>query len=390
MRFRKRKICAIITARPSYSRVKSLLLALKTHGAFELQIVTVASANLGRFGDVSSVIESDGFNVNEKIYSYVEGDSLLTSITTTGLSLIELGNVLFRLNPDAVITIADRYETIANAIAASYLNIPLIHLQGGETTGNIDEKVRHAVTKLSDIHFPACDTARKRLLQMGENPERVFLFGCPSLDIIKDIPKTGLSENLDFINKHIGISDLMKIQAGYYVVLQHSTTDEVDDTEKNILETLQAVRKLASPAFIFLPNPDAGSGRLKTTIMNLKKNYNCENFFLINNLEPYDFMRLVYHSKCLIGNSSVGIRECSYLGVPVVNIGRRQKNRERGCNVIDVGHSKAEIYRAIRQWEERPRPERSYIYGNGDAGMKIANCLSKIELSFNKRFYSAP
>ena len=180
-----RKVCVVITARPSYSRIKGAMLAIKNSPDMELQIVVAASAMLNRYGDAYKQIEDDGFTINRKIFSIVEGENPVAMVKTTGLGMIELVTAFEDLKPDVVVTIADRYETIATAIAASYSNIPLAHIQGGEVTGNIDEKVRHAITKLSDLHLVASKMAAERVIKMGENPKNVFVTGCPSIDLAK-------------------------------------------------------------------------------------------------------------------------------------------------------------------------------------------------------------
>ena len=179
----KRKICVVITARPSYSRIWTALTAIQQHPQLELQIVAAASVVLDRYGNAIQHIQRDGFRVDAKVYMVLEGENLITSAKTTGLGLVELATVFDNLKPDIVVTIADRYETIATAIAAAYMNIPLAHVQGGEVTGSIDEKVRHAVTKLSDYHFVATQKAADRVIQMGEHSEYVYVTGCPSIDL---------------------------------------------------------------------------------------------------------------------------------------------------------------------------------------------------------------
>ncbi len=192
----KRKICVVVTARPSYSRIKTALSAIKDHPDLELQLVVAGSALLGKYGNAVDYIQADGFEINEKVFMVLEGENPTAMAKTTGIGLMELANVFYMLNPDAVITIADRFETIATSIAASYQNIPLVHIQGGEVTGNIDEKVRHANTKLADIHLVASEDARSRVIRLGEDPMKVFNTGCPSIDIAKTIMEKDLSSIL--------------------------------------------------------------------------------------------------------------------------------------------------------------------------------------------------
>jgi UDP-hydrolysing UDP-N-acetyl-D-glucosamine 2-epimerase len=178
-----RKIAVVITARPSYSRVKTVLAALKKHPELELQLIVAASALLDRYGSAVNYIEKDGFEIAAKVFNVLEGENLTAAAKTTGIGILELSTVFDNLRPDIVVTVADRFETMATAISASYMNIPLAHIQGGEVTGNIDEKVRHAITKLADYHFVASENAKQRVIQLGENPEMIFNTGCPSIDI---------------------------------------------------------------------------------------------------------------------------------------------------------------------------------------------------------------
>ena len=185
----KRKICVVITARPSYSRVRTALRAIQEHPGLQLQVVAAASALLDRYGKVVRFIEADGFHIDAQVYNVFEGENLVTSAKTTGMGLVEMPTVLDNLKPDIVVTIADRYETIATAIAAAYMNIPLAHIQGGEVTGNIDEKVRHAVTKLADYHLVATQKAAERVIRMGGT--RPAWLSVPSIDIAAECGLSG-------------------------------------------------------------------------------------------------------------------------------------------------------------------------------------------------------
>lgn len=379
----KRKICAVITARPSYSRVKTALKAIDEHPELELQLVVAGSALLDRYGNAVDFIEKDGFIINEKVFMVLEGENKTAMAKTTGLGVMELANVFYNLEPDAVLTIADRFETIATSIAAAYQNIPLIHLQGGEVTGNIDEKVRHANTKLADIHFVTSEDAKTRVERLGEDAAYVFNTGCPSIDIAAEVMS---SPGLDFnpVEKYGGVGGKFSSSQDYLVVMQHPVTTEYNAAKKDVLKTLRVIDELGIPTFWFWPNVDAGADGTSNGIRSYRENNNPKNIHFFKNMEPLDFLRLLVNSKCLIGNSSVGIRECSYLGVPVVNIGTRQNRRLRGDNVIDVAYEEAEIKGAIESQLSQPRNTQSTIYGQGDSGKKIANILATIELRFHK------
>ncbi len=380
----KRKICVVITARPSYSRIKTALDGIKEHPNLELQLVVAASALLDRYGTAVNYIEKDGFKISTKVFSVLEGENVTVSSKTTGLGILELSTVFDNLQPDIVVTVADRYETMSTAIAASYMNIPLAHVQGGEVTGNIDEKVRHAITKLSDYHFVSSENAKERVIKLGEDPDSVFNTGCPSIDLAKQVRDDPI-DDFDPIELYGGVgADRNVFNGDYLVVMQHPVTTEYKEARNHINKTLEAIKNLNIPTYWFWPNVDAGSDGTSTGIRAFREHSNNIPIRFFKNMEPHHFLQLLIESSCLIGNSSVGIRECSYLGVPVVNIGTRQMRRERGNNVIDVGYDRNEIKQAINAWLIKSSPEPSSIYGGGNAGKKIADMLSRVDLKYHK------
>ena len=379
----KRKIAVVITARPSYSRVKTVLIAIQNHPQLELQLIISASALLDRYGSAVNFIEKDGFCISAKVFNVLEGENLTAAAKTTGIGILELSTVFDNLKPDIVVTVADRFETMATAIAASYMNIPLAHIQGGEVTGNIDEKVRHAITKLADYHFVASDSAKERVIKLGEHPKFVFNTGCPSIDIASEISKIeGL--NFDPYQKYGGVGAKPDLSDGYLVVMQHPVTTEYQNSRKHIEETLEAVKKLNLPTLWFWPNVDAGADGTSTGIRAFREHHQLNNVHFFKNMEGGDFLILLNNALALIGNSSVGIRECAYLGVPVINIGSRQNKRDRGNNVIDVDYNKNAIGEAIQSIITQGKFETSVVYGGGHAGSTIADLLVKVPLQFHK------
>ena len=379
----KRKVCVVVTARPSYARVKTALQAIKDHHNLELQLVLAGSSLLDRYGNAAKIIENDGFEVSEKIYNILEGETPTAMAKTTGIAIMELATAFNNLKPDVVVTIADRFETIATSIAASYQNIPLAHIQGGEVTGNIDEKVRHANTKLADIHLVAGDDAKQRVIRMGESESMVIDTGCPSMDLAREV-----LENPDFdfdpLVKYGGVGESINWKDGYIVVMQHPVTTEFENSNMHITKTLEAIHELNIPTFWFWPNVDAGSDGTSKGIRVFRENNKASNIHFFKNMEPKDFLRLIKNSKCLVGNSSVGIRESSFLGIPVVNIGTRQHGRKRAHSVIDCGYEKEDIKNAIAKHLEHGPYKSEFIYGDGYAGKKIADTLAACELRFHK------
>lgn len=382
----QRNICVVITARPSYSRVKTALEAIRQHPGLQLQLVVAASALLDRYGNAFKYIEEDGFNIAAKVFNVLEGENLQAQAKTTGLGILELTTVFEQLRPDAVVTVADRFETMATAIAASYMNIPLVHIQGGEVTGNIDEKVRHAITKLADLHLVASKEAYDRVLKLGEDPDFVFITGCPSLDLAKQIEQEDQQQaTFNPITKYGGVGITELDLEKFIVVLQHPVTTQYEASRKQVETTLNAINDLGCSCLWFWPNVDAGSDGTSKGIRAFREKNPSSKIHFFKNMEPEDFLRLLLRSKCLVGNSSAGIRECSYLGVPVVNIGNRQQGRARGQNVMDVEHDTRAIQDAIRVQISNGRYPKEYIYGKGDAGHQIAEVLCSSPLRYDKK-----
>lgn len=381
----KKKICVAINNRANYARVKSLLIEIKKNKKFELQILLGASAILSRFGELDRILKKDGFKKFEKIYSIVEGENLTTMAKSTGLSIIETSTFFENYRPDAVIVIADRFENLSVAIAASYLNIPLIHIQGGEVTGSIDEKVRHSITKLSDIHFVATKRSRDFLIKMGENKKSVFLTGCPSIDIAHKA-KSKLPK--DFFIKNKGVGNFPNYNEKYIVVMHHPVTTKFNETYTQIMQTINAIIKVKDVKIVWLwPNIDAGSDIISKQLRIIRENKLVRNISFFKNFTPENYIKLIFNCECLVGNSSSGIRESSFLSIPVVNIGSRQKNREQGFNVLNVDYNKNEIFNAISKQMNKRKIRKSFIYGDGYAYKKIVNILIKIfkkEISVEK------
>lgn len=380
----RRKICVVITARASYSRIRSALHAVAEHPGLELQVVVAASALLDRYGSVIHQVQADGFDIDAHVYMVLEGENLTSMAKTTGLGMLELATAFDNLKPDIVVTVADRFETLATAAAATYMNVPLAHIQGGEVTGSIDEKVRHSVTKLADVHLVSTTLAGERVRRMGEDPDAVFVTGCPSIDLAAEVLE---SPDLGFdpFEVYGGVGPRFDLDSGYIVVMQHPVTTEYGQARAHVEETLHAVASAGRPAIWFWPNVDAGADGTSRGIRAFRENRGDCGIHFFKNMAPEHFLRLLMGSNGIVGNSSVALRECSFLGVPAVNIGSRQVGRERGHNVVDVGYDRAAIAEALeRHWEigTLARDER---YGDGKAGPRIADALAEIPLRIEKR-----
>ena len=378
----RRKICVVVNSRANYGRIKSVLKAVQAHPDLELQLIVGASALLYRFGNVRQIIETDGFTPNATVYTIVEGETPTTMAKSTGLAIIELATLFENLRPDVVLTVADRFETIATAIAASYMNIAVAHTQGGEVTGSIDESVRHAVTKLSHLHFPATSRAAQNLINMGESPATVHCLGCPSIDAIAHLD---LTLPLDIFRRYLGVGAEIDADEPYLVVLQHPVTTEYGRGLDQINETLKAVTALDVQTVWLWPNVDAGSDDISKGLRMWRERYNPKKLHYYRNFSVEDWARLIHNAACVIGNSSSALREGAFLGVPAVNVGTRQQGREHGPNVVHVGYHAAEIEAAARRQIAHGRYERSMLFGDGFAGKRIADILASAEISIQKR-----
>ncbi|MDE0724869.1 MAG: UDP-N-acetylglucosamine 2-epimerase [Alphaproteobacteria bacterium] len=377
-----RKICVVVNSRANYGRIKSVMRAVQQHPDLELQTIVGASALLHRFGHAVDVIRADGFEPSATVYSIVEGENPTTMAKSTGMAIMDLSTQFENLRPDVVLTVADRFETIATAIAASYMNIPVAHTQGGEVTGSIDESVRHAVTKLAHVHFPATDLAKDYLLRMGEEPERVHMTGCPAIDLIAGLDLS-LPEDLFKNNKGVGAA--LDTNKPYLVVLQHPVTTEFGQGFEQVRETLAAVLALDMQTAWLWPNVDAGSDDVSKGLRLHREHQGDGKLHFYRNFTPEDYARLIGNAACLIGNSSSGLREGAFLGTPVVNIGTRQRNREHGPNVVHAAYDRVEIEAKARAQIAHGTYHCSPLFGDGSAGRRIADILANAEISVQKR-----
>lgn len=377
----KRKIAVVITSRASYARIKTALKAINRNSDLELQLIAGASVLLEKYGSAIKTLEEDGFEPAERVYMIIEGENPVTMAKSVGLGIIEITTALDNLKPDVVITVADRFETIATAISASYINIPLIHMQGGEMSGSIDEKVRHSITKLSDYHFVSNEKAAERVKKMGEYPERVFVTGCPSIDLAAKVRKNP-KVDFDPIKKYGGVGmECLDFSRPYIILMQHPVTTEFSSAKEQMWETLIAAHNLGLQCLAFWPNVDAGSDGISKAIRTFREVHKTNTMHFFKNMSPEDFLRLLNNSSCIIGNSSVGIRECSFLGVPAVNVGSRQSGRDRGKNIIDVEYNSEQILKALTKHLSSGKYQGETIYGDGNAGQRVADIIPELELT---------
>ena len=379
-----RKICVVVGSRANYSSIKSALRAIQKHPDLELQIIVAASALLDRYGEVANQIVQDGFKPAASVYMLIEGETPSTMAKSTGLGLMELPTLFEQLQPDIVLTVGARFETMATTLAAAYMNIPLGHTMGGEVSGAIDESIRHAVTKFAHIHFPACSDARDRIIKLGERPEDVHMVGCPRIDLVAEVlERDGNGLGPDLFAQ--GVGGKFDLDQPFLLLSQHSVTTEYGEGERQITETLIAIHELGVPTIALWPNADAGSDDIARGMRKFREHCDDSKVHFFKNLPTDVYLSLMRRTQCVVGNSSSAIREGAFIGTPAVNIGTRQAMRQRGANVVDVGHDRKQVADAVeQQMKHGPYPPEP-IYGDGRAGERIADILSHCTVRLQKQ-----
>ena len=363
-------IAVVVTARPSWAKLEPVCRALQARGA-AFGIIACGSALLERYGKVIDVIRQQGYPVVAECWNTYEGATRLTSAKETGALLTELSSRLLGVQARSVVVCADRHEVLAVAQSASYLHLPLVHLQGGERSGSIDDRVRDAVTQLATYHCVSTQLAQYRVYGLTGRWETIYHTGCPSIDMAKE----ALTSPPVTFEELGGVGPRIDLNHPFMVILQHPVTQESDDAADHLRITLAACRQVRLPQLYFWPGQDAGAETMAKVVREYREAHPAQSFHAVRNLPPLKFLRLLSQATVLVGNSSAGIRECSYLGTPVVNIGSRQQGRERAKNVVDVPHEVAAIREAILAAQAHGRYPSSTLYGTGHAGTHIAAVL---------------
>jgi len=388
---KKKKICVFLGSRANYSSLKPIMKKIQEDPELNLVLFVGASALLDKYGEVVELVKGDGFKIDEYIYMLVEGGNPTTMAKSTGLGLIEMPNLLYKHQPDMVLIVGDRHEMISMAIAASFMNIPVAHTMGGEISGTIDESIRHAITKLSHLHFPANEPAKKNIIKMGENPDYVFNVGCPRIDTIREILEKNYDSEVNKYLKFEGVGDDMALNGDFILVSQHPVTTEFGSGEDQINETLYALEEIQKkhnyPVIMLWPNADAGTDDISRGIRKFREHKHPNKFRFIKNFPFHIYIHMMNKTKCLVGNSSSGIREGSFIGTPVVNIGTRQMGRKQGGNAVNTGYKKNEIVKAIINQINNGKYKKSYAYGDGSASPKIVDIIKKIKVNPQKKLH---
>lgn len=371
----RRRICIVLTTRGNYAKMKSVLLALRSHANLELQLLIGGALLNAGFEDYRKVIEADGFAIAGELQYPAEGGSPGSIASAAAACTAAATESFERLAPDIVMVIADRYEALSLAHAALCMNIRIAHLEGGEVSGSIDERIRHAITKLAHLHFVANDDAATRVLRMGELVDSVFVTGTPTMDLIGSLDLEDTAR-LKATMQRIGSGETIDIESDYLVVSQHPVVTEFEHATEYFRTTAAAIRVIGLPVVWILPNDDAGASALQEVLVELQQASAAPPIRTLKSLLIEDYAVLLHRSRCLVGNTSSGIREAAFLGVPVVNVGTRQQGRQRGQNVIDVGYDTAGIVSAVARQIAHGHYVSDFLYGDGGTGKLIAEILA--------------
>ena len=382
----KRKVCIFTGTRAEYGLLKPLMDEIKSDLDLELQIVASCMHLSPEFGLTYQEIEKDGFNIDEKVEMLLSSDTPSGIVKSMGLGMIGYTDALNRLKPDITVVLGDRFEALAFAIASFVNRIPIAHLYGGEITeGAIDDAFRHSITKLSYLHFTSTEEYRKRVIQLGEEPERVFNVGALGIDNIKKMKLL----NKDEIESELGI----KFKSKNLLITYHPVTLKKDESEKEFKALLNILREMEDTLFIFTkPNADTEGRKIIKLIEEFVKENN-DKAIAFTSLGQLNYLSIMQYVDAVVGNSSSGIIESPYLKVPTINIGDRQKGRIRAKSVIDCKGTEEDIKRALNIiCDENFRENLKNIdnpYGDGNSALRIREILKTYKMdSIEKSFYN--
>ncbi|XP_029058309.1 bifunctional UDP-N-acetylglucosamine 2-epimerase/N-acetylmannosamine kinase isoform X3 [Monodon monoceros] len=384
---RKLRVCVATCNRADYSKLAPIMFGIKMEPEFfELDVVVLGSHLIDDYGNTYRMIEQDDFDINTRLHTIVRGEDEAAMVESVGLALVKLPDVLNRLKPDIMIVHGDRFDALALATSAALMNIRILHIEGGEVSGTIDDSIRHAITKLAHYHVCCTRSAEQHLISMCEDHDRILLAGCPSYD------KLLSAKNKDYMSIiRMWLGDDVKSK-DYIVALQHPVTTDIKHSLKMFELTLDALISFNKRTLVLFPNIDAGSKEM-VRVMRKKGIEHHPNFRAVKHV-PFDqFIQLVAHAGCMIGNSSCGVREVGAFGTPVINLGTRQIGRETGENVLHVrdADTQDKILQALHLQFGKQYPC-SKIYGDGNAVPRILKFLKSIDLQepLQKKFCFPP
>lgn len=383
-----KKICVITGTRAEYGLLKPVMEKIKFDKNLELQIIVTGMHLSPEFGMTYKEIEKDNLIINEKIEILLSSDTDIGISKSIGLAVISFSETYERLKPDMIVVLGDRYEILAATIAAYVSKIPIAHISGGDITeGAYDDAFRHSITKMSYLHFPGTENSKKRIIQLGENPKRVFNFGELGVENIKKIEllsKEELSQKLDF-----------NFQKKYFLVVMHSTTLEKVSPEVQISNLINSLDFFRDYNIIFIKGNSDSNGRIINQIIDTYERANKDRVKSFISLSIVEYLSILKNSEILLGNSSSGIVEAPALGKLNINIGDRQKGRERANTTIDCDNSKESIIQNLNKVLNgdfnKILSQIKSPYGIGETSENIVKIIKEFlyseKIDLKKKFY---
>ncbi len=369
----KRKIVVTTGARSEYGILRPVLLDIKKSKKLELQLIVSGMHLSKKYGLTINEIKKDGFKIYGTIKMAPTGDSSYHMSKSLGEGIIKFSEVFKKLKPDINLILGDRDEAFASALAASHMNIPNAHIHGGDKSkAGIDEYNRHAITKISNIHFTATKKSTLRVKRMGEDPKYIFCTGSPSIDEV-------VNENITN-RKYLEKKYKMCFSGNEIILIFHPVTTEIEKAEQHITNLLNSAIKFKNQIIAIAPNSDAGGQIIFNTLQKYSKNYSL--IKLYKSIPRRDYLGMLKYGGILVGNSSSGIIEAGYFNIPVVNIGIRQESRESGNNVINTNNTPNSIMTGIKKAFnlKNKKFRMNKIYGNGKSSEKIIGILENISI----------
>jgi UDP-hydrolysing UDP-N-acetyl-D-glucosamine 2-epimerase len=375
------KVLVVLVDRANYGRLKPVMRAIQEHEDLTLQVLAAGTMVLERFSRPVDQVRADGFPVDGEIFIELEGSTPVTMAKSVGFATIEFASEFQRLKPHVVLIIGDRYEALAAAIAAAYMNLCVVHVQGGEVSGSIDESTRHAISKFAHYHFPSTKRSAEYLIRMGEHPATILGVGCPSSDIARDLNPALTS---DVVNSSGG-GVVLDVSKPFLLIVFHPTTTEYGSEKEQMVELLSALDQIQMQTLFLWPNIDAGSDHISKAMRIFREQHRPGWLRTVTNLSPEDYLKVLARAACCVGNSSSFVRDASFFGTPVVLVGSRQDGRETDEHVTRVVPIAREITRAVRFQLHHGRYAPSTLYGDGKVAERLANALADLKLYVQKR-----
>lgn len=374
-------MCVVLGDRANYGRLKPVMTALAAREELEMQVVCAGTMVLERFGLPIQHVIQDGFHVDAEIYLELEGSAPATMARSLGLGVMEFSSVFQRLKPDLVLLIGDRYEVLAAALAAAYMNRCIVHIQGGEVSGSIDESARHAISKFAHYHVPSTARSAEFLIRLGERPETVLTVGCPSSDLARHL-EPGLPAEV--LNSQ-GSGSVIDPEHPYVLAIFHPVSSEYGGERQQMEALLEALHEVHEQTVVLWPNIDAGADQVSKAIRVFQNQNRATRTRTLINLVPESYLKLLRQAACAVGNSSSFVREAGYFGTPVVLVGSRQDGREAGEHVTRTPPERGPLVAAVRAQLAHGRYPPLQLYGDGRVSERIAQAVSTLVPYTQKR-----